>query len=217
MTIQSPSHRLRLFILSLSLFGFASAAGAGATQTVAQPETPPGITISNAKVETFTAVTSEHGSVVDKPGSNPNRLPLPTDGSAVRIERTELFAYSMQLNAGPKPIKAIAWDFVFTDPISKGELTRHSLANLQSIGANQKKVVRFTTRLSSPKVVSAGALEKNKTAPFGQRVMILCLMFADGSTWEKPNAIAKPCDRLRRWIEERKKYRPSLEDLPYNP
>jgi len=155
---------------------------------------------------------------VDKPGSNPNRLPLPVDGSAVRIERTELHTYSMELsNAGSKPIKALAWDFVFSDLATNAELLRHSLANLQSVDASQKKAVRFTTRLSTPKVVSAGALEKNKTASFGQSAMIQCLVFADGSTWEKPNGIGKPCERLQRWLEQRKKWRPALEDLPFTP
>src|SRR5436190_20670611 len=110
------------------------------------PQLPAGVTIRNVQVETFTRVSSA-GSL-GAPGSNPNRLPLPTDGSAVRIEQTELHAYSMELsNDGSKAIKAIAWDFVFADPRTNVEQLRHSFANLQKVDAGQKKTVRFTTRL----------------------------------------------------------------------
>jgi hypothetical protein len=47
MTIQSPSRRLRLFILSLSLF----ACGVTAAQTTSPPVGPPGISVVETKLE----------------------------------------------------------------------------------------------------------------------------------------------------------------------
>ena len=180
------------------------------------PQLPPGVTIRNVKFETFTRVSSA-GSV-GAPGSNPNRLPLPTDGSAVRIEQTELHAYSIELsNDGPKAIKAIAWDFVFADPGTNVEQLRHSFANLQKVDAGQKKTMRFTTQLGPPKVVDAARLGKDPRGAFREYARLQCVMFADGSTWQQHEAGGKPCERLQQWIERRKKWQAGLEDLPFNP
>jgi hypothetical protein len=187
------------------------------TQQLPLPQFPPGVTIHNVKWETFTTVSSA-GSIAGTPISNPNRLPLPTDGSAVRIERAELNVYSMELsNNGPKSIKAFAWDFIFTEPQTNVEQLRHSFANIQKIEAGQKKTARFTTALSPPKVVDAAVLAKDRKAWSSEYATLQCVLFADGSTWELPNASGKPCDRLARWLERRKTWRPGIEDLPFGP
>ena len=185
------------------------------SQIASQPETPPGVTIRSVKLDTSAKVSST-GSIA-APGSNPNRLPLPTDGSAVRIERTELYVYSIEVNnEGPKAIKALAWDFVFADPATDAELLRRSFANIQQIDIGKHKTVRFTTQQSPPRTVTAEALAK-KTAPFLPRATLQCVLFTDGVTWEPSNASGKPCDRLARWLEQRKTWRPGVEDLPYSP
>ncbi len=180
---------------------------------------PPGVATTKIKWETFTALDiSSTGSLSSAPDSNPNRLPLPTQSTSTTFVRKQLYVYSMDLsNNGPKPIKALAWDFIFIDPINKAELLRHSLANVQKIDPKQKKTVGFTTQLPPPKTVSATALEKDKSSPFNQTVAIKCVMFTDGSIWEQPNAEGKPCESLRRWLERRKKWRPGIEDLPVTP
>src|SRR2546421_2657860 len=116
---------------------------------------PPGVAILKVSWDTFAALdSSATGSVSNAPDSNPNRIALPTQGTATRVVRKQLYVYSMELrNNGPKPIKALAWDFVFTDPINSAELLRHSLANLEKIDLNQKKTVRFTSQAATPKAV----------------------------------------------------------------
>jgi hypothetical protein len=202
-----------LFRLILVVTLISSAAS---PQQTPLPQLPPGVTTQNVKFTTFTNVTSA-GSI-GAPGSNPNRLPLPTDGTAVKVERTELHVYSMELsNDGPKAIKAFAWDFIFAEPRTNVEQLRHSLANVQKIEVGQKKTARFTTALSPPKVVDATALGKDPRARFREYATLQCVLFADGSTWELPNASGKPCDRLARWLERRKSWRPGIEDLPFDP
>ncbi len=195
---------------------FLSVALVSGTSPQALPESPAGVTIRNVKVETFTAVSST-GSVATTAGSNPNRLPLPTDGSAVRIERTELHAYSMELNnAGTKSIKALSWDFIFTDPANNAEVLRHSFANIQPIDAAKHKTIKFTTQLSPPRIVNAADIAKNSST-FLRSAVLQCVLFTDGSTWENSNAGGKMCDRLQKWIERRKTWHPGPEDLPFNP
>src|SRR5437016_10330734 len=98
-------------IIALQLLcAIASAHGAF---SLPQPDTPPGVTIRNVKLETFTNVSSV-GSIAGAPDSNPNHLPLPVDGSLVKVERTELHVYSMDVNNnGPKAIRALVWDVIF--------------------------------------------------------------------------------------------------------
>jgi hypothetical protein len=120
-------------------------------------------------------------------------------------------------NDGSKAIKAFAWDFIFTEPRTNVAQLRHSFANVQKIDVGQKKTARFTTALSPPKVVDAAGLGKDSKAEFREYATLQCVMYADGSTWEMPNASGKPCDRLARWLERRKTWRPGIEDLPFNP
>lgn len=206
----------RLVMLLRLIVVVLLAESAGWPQLAPPPQLPPGVAIRTLKMQTITTASST-GSIAGV-GNNPNRLPLPTDGSAVRIERRQLQVYSMELsNDGPKAIKALAWDFIFSDTRTFVQLLRHSFANVQKIDSGQKKTVKFTTALSPPKLVDAATPGKDPKMWFRESAQLQCVLFADGSTWERPEATGKPCDRLQHWIEQRKKSQSGLEDLPFNP
>jgi hypothetical protein len=118
-------------------------------------------------------------------------------------------------NDGPKAIKALAWDFTFAEQVTFNVVLRHSFANLQTIDSHQKKIVRFTTHLGEPRIVDA-ARANDPSWSYKHYAQLQCVLFADGSTWEHPEA-RKPCERLRQWIERRKKSATGVEDLPFNP
>lgn len=185
------------------------------SQQTSQTELPPGITITRVKWETYTNVSTAASTPLGaSPDANPNRLPLPTQGTATTVVRTQLYVYSMELtNNGPKPIKALAWDFIFNDAANNRELKRQALANLQKIEVNQKKTLRFTTQAAPPKIVSASGLAKDQRSPFAQNAGIRCLLFTDGSVWEQPK-LKGACTELEQWITRRQKTRPGVEDLP---
>jgi hypothetical protein len=200
----------------LSLLAIIVLANSGLSPQVSSLPDPAGITIRNAKVETLMMPTPA-GSIAGAPDSNPNRLPLPTDASAEKVDRIELHAYSFDLtNNGPKAIKALAWDFIFADPATDKQLLRHSFANVQQIDIGKHKTIKFTTSLSEPKTVTIDMLKTGKTPQFLHHAMIQCLLFADGSTWQA-QAGATSCERLQRWMEQRKNRRSLLEDFPFNP
>lgn len=183
-------------------------------QDTSRTELPPGVTVLKVKWETQANVSTADGPPGASADPNLNRLPLPSQSTTTTIVRTQLYVYSMELsNNGPKTIKALAWDFIFADAANKMELKRQSLANLQTIGTNQKKTIRFTTQAAPPKLVSAGALEKDKRSPFIQSANIRCLLFTDDSVWEQSKAKGA-CSELRQWIERRKKSPLGIEDLP---
>lgn len=51
------------------------------------------------------------------------------------------YFYSIQVkNEGPKKIRSLAWDYVFSDPGSKQELKRQSFRTFVAVGINQTKM-----------------------------------------------------------------------------
>lgn len=185
------------------------------SQEVSQSMGPPGITTLKVKWETYTHVdTAASAPLGASPDTNVNRLPLPTQSTGTMVVRTQLYVYSMELtNNGPKPIKALAWDFIFADAANHTELKQQSLANVQKIGTDEKKTLRFTTQAAPPRIVTVRGLEKDKRSPFTQSARIRCLLFTDDSVWEQPT-LKGACLELEQWIARRKKVRPGIEDLP---
>jgi hypothetical protein len=208
----------QLFVTLIFTSTFSIAFGQTAATIDANPVNPPalvppGVTIKSVKSEKITKVSST-GSV-GAPGSNPNRLPLPTDGSAVRIERTELYVYSMEVtNGGDKAIKAVAWDFQFAEDMVPLVLAHHSFANVENIDRGQKKTLRFTTHLGPPKSIVVAAEKEGR--PYHEYAQFQCILYADGSIWQQLSD-SNPCQRLKRWIAQRKKAQAGLEDWPFNP
>ena len=185
------------------------------SQEVSQSTGPPGITTLKVKWETYTHVgTAPSAPLGASPDTNVNRLPLPTQSTGKMVVRTQLYVYSMELtNDGPKPIKALAWDFIFADAANHTELKQQSLANVQKIGTDEKKILRFTTQAAPPGIVTVVGLEKDKRSPFTHRARIRCLLFTDDSVWEQPT-LPGACLELKQWMARRKKVRPGVEDLP---
>ena len=185
------------------------------SQEVSQSTGPPGITILKVKWETYTHVgTAASASLGASPDTNVNRLPLPTQSSGTMVVRTQLYVYSMELtNNGPKPIKALAWDFIFADAANHTELKQQSLAHVQKIGTDEKKILRFTTQAAPPRIATVVGLGRDERSPFTHRARIRCLLFTDDSVWEQPT-LPGACLELKQWIARRKKVRPGVEDLP---
>ena len=191
-------------------------AGRALCQEIPQPDAPPGVTVLKVKWDTFVTTGVASSGVSTNAQVNQNRFLLPGQNISGTLEQTRMYVYSMELsNHGPKVIKAVAWDFIFTDAANHKELARHSLANLQQITVNEKKTLRFTTQATPPKLVSVGGLEKDQRRPFTESVNIQCLLFADNSVWEQPKSRGGACDDLQRWIVRRKKAPPGIEDLPF--
>ena len=88
-----------LFRLILVL---ALTSSAGLTQQTQLPQLPPGVTIHNVKLENTVRTALQAPSWPRRAAMSA----LPTDGSVVRIERTELHVYSMELsNNGPAQLR----------------------------------------------------------------------------------------------------------------
>jgi hypothetical protein len=208
--------RLLLFVALACGSAVSQQPAKTAGPTNIQPEAPYGVEVLNAKWE-MSSRPSAFG-----PGTSPlgddNRPALPHLPTVGTSPGTKFYVYSADIrNEGAKAIRAIAWDFVFTDPVTNEELRRHALASLQNIHVHQKKTLHFRTQAAPPPVVNVAALEKDKRTPFNQNVVLECIQFSDGTFWQRPNAKRNPCRSLDRWVARRQKRGPSREDLPISP
>jgi hypothetical protein len=177
-------------------------------QDVSNDAVPPGITIlkynwarkmsplppARGEVPPFDASQDSiapQSSTIGRPG--PLNNPFPAGGSL-----SYFYLYTLKIrNEGVKGIKAVAWEHIFNDPVSKNELTRRKLTAFKDVDVNRENT--FRAKLSSPpsNVVSAEGLEHNNHSPFVERVLIRCILYQDGSFWEGPEARGVGCDVLR--------------------
>lgn len=97
------------------------------------------------------------------------------------------YRYKVELqNAGPMAIKAVAWDYIFKDPVTQEIVARHHfLSNIKIKPGKTKELVAF--KLSPPtKTVSAAGLERNNKNAHTEQVVLKSILYADGSVWPHP-------------------------------
>jgi hypothetical protein len=82
------------------LYAILFSCGAALPQEISQPSAPPGGTIDGVKWETFAAVSTSTGPPGAGPDANPNRLPLPTQGTSTTLVRTQF--YRPKLGRSPR-------------------------------------------------------------------------------------------------------------------
>lgn len=117
----------------------------------------------------------------------PGAKPQPIRSKPVKTlpKSTEGYQYKASVkNSGVKIIRAVSWEYIFTDPGSGDELARHRFHTRKKIRPGQvKELAEF--ELSSPtKVVSAAGLEKSVAEPFSERVVITRVEYSDGTVWQ---------------------------------
>ena len=83
-------------------------------------------------------------------------------------------------NTGAKPITAVGWDYVFTDP-SNGKRTHHRFFERTKISPAKEKVFTRFTREPPTRTVSAAAADKQ----MAEEVVINYIEYRDGSKWQR--------------------------------
>jgi uncharacterized protein affecting Mg2+/Co2+ transport len=97
------------------------------------------------------------------------------------------FMYKVTVkNAGTKVIKSLDWDHVFFDPQTKAETGRHQFTGDEKIAPGKQK--EFTVFASVPpsRTISVYELNKHERATVGDAVVIMRILYADGSVWQRP-------------------------------
>ena len=122
--------------------------------------------------------------------NDPMPVIVPNPRVSARPSERQFYRYSAELrNHGQKEIKRLIWSFVFSDPVTHEELRRERGFSLSSISPGQKKTVKTISASSPPRVINANS--PRASSPFDQRVIVECVLFADGSRWESPEGKLK--------------------------
>jgi hypothetical protein len=103
--------------------------------------------------------------------------------TAIKVARGTVYVFKYTAkatvkNAGTKAIKAVSWDYVFTDEKERKELKRYRLQSKQQILPGETQTLTAGVSLD-PK-------DKSRHIATGkQSVEITKLEYADGSVWKK--------------------------------
>ena len=87
-------------------------------------------------------------------------------------------------NIGAKTIKLIDWDYVFLKTTDGSEIARHQFTSEEKIKPGSEKELSVFTLSPPSRAVSASALGKNGQPPFNEKVVVVRVVYTDGSVWE---------------------------------
>lgn len=152
-----------------------AAAGSSSAQTSEQAS-PPNVQILGQKWSRIAIVQES-----EEPDYNvipaPSRSPAPNQPRTLQGTR---YLYEAKVkNIGDRIIRAMRWDYVFTDPDTKEEIDRRRFYSSVTIQPNHEKTLEGYTRSAPVGMVSARPLSN-------ERVIIECITLSDGTTWRLP-------------------------------
>ena len=99
------------------------------------------------------------------------------------------FSYRVSFkNNGFQEITAIDWDYVFYDLMSETELGRREFGSDQKIAPGRTKELKFLISTPPVRRISVQALEKNERAGLGERVELVRIQYADGTSWQRSSS-----------------------------
>ena len=123
----------------------------------------------------------------------PNRLPV-------------VFVYSMTVkNSGNKAIDGVAWDYVFLDSATSGEVGRHQFLSFEKLGPYKAVTFKSELRSAPTRVLRAGNNNNKENPKFVGRAIIQCVLYSDDTTWRGPQASRDICALLKTQRDLRKK------------
>lgn len=117
----------------------------------------------------------------------PGAKPAPFRSKPVKTlpKSTQGYQYKASVkNSGVKVIRAVSWQYIFTDPGSGEKLASHRFHTRKKISPGQVKELAEFDIAPPSKVVSAAGLEKSVAEPFAERVVITRVEYGDGTVWQ---------------------------------
>jgi hypothetical protein len=110
------------------------------------------------------------------------------------------FLYKVRVeNKGAKKIKAIAWEYVFLNPLDRSVISHNQFLSEVKISPGKKKKVYGLTVRQPMQVVRPEAA----SLPPVEQVVIRRVEYEDGSVWEQPNNGTHPSANSAAFICEK--------------
>ena len=97
------------------------------------------------------------------------------------------FVYKVSLrNNGSKAIKAIDWDYVFFDVNTASESGRRQFSSEQKIPPGKARELSFFIPNPPTRTISVQSLNKRERDSLGERIELIRIQYADGTSWPQP-------------------------------
>src|ERR1044071_3993965 len=97
------------------------------------------------------------------------------------------FMYKLTLqNNGARAVKEVEWDYVFTDAATGQEVGRHQFAGGEKIAPGKKREFSYFIPSPPARTVSAQALNRKEREGLAERVVLVRVLYEDGTVWQRP-------------------------------
>ena len=98
-----------------------------------------------------------------------------------------VFVYKTTIkNLSDKPIKSIDWDYVFFDTTTETEIGRREFTSEEKISPGKSKELTVTVSKPPTQTISLTALNSGERKSLTERVVIVRIDYADGTSWQRP-------------------------------
>ncbi len=98
-----------------------------------------------------------------------------------------VFVYKTTVkNLSEKQIKSIDWDYVFFDRDTEEELGRRQFTSEEKISPGKSKELTVTIARPPTQTISLTALNTKERSTLIERVVVVRIDYADGSSWQLP-------------------------------
>jgi len=140
---------------------------------------------------------SEARAAAARRSNNPEASKLERDARAdaaiIEAERQKkgppryAFIYKATVeNISGKTIKEIDWDYVFFDVATGQELGRREFTGVEKIVPGKSKELSFTVPSPPTRLISVYSLNNKERDGLREQVIIVRVLYADGSVWRRP-------------------------------
>jgi hypothetical protein len=97
------------------------------------------------------------------------------------------FLYKISIkNTGEKTFKEIDWDYVFSDAATGAEMSRREFTAVERLAPGKQKEFTFFSPTPPTRTVSVDKLGKRERDTIKEHVVIMRILYADGSVWQHP-------------------------------
>jgi len=110
-----------------------------------------------------------------------------------------VYVYSMKVkHTGPKPIDAVAWDYLLIDPGTNAVVARHPFLSFEKVQPGKTVTFEAQQRIPPVRKIKAEGKESDKPLKFAEQAIIQCVLYADESTWRDLKTPETVCDLLKK-------------------
>ncbi|HEX8286191.1 MAG TPA: hypothetical protein VF588_22715 [Pyrinomonadaceae bacterium] len=96
------------------------------------------------------------------------------------------FRYKISIrNSGPKAIREIDWDYVFTDAATGEVLGRREFTGVERIAPGKEKELNFLTVSAPAGRISLQSLNKKERDGMTEQAVVVRVLYEDGTVWHR--------------------------------